>query len=316
MFNMDRLYEAVETRGHVCVGLDTTPGYLPPGERKTASGDAAAVLSFNRTIIDATLDVAACYKLQIACYEELGLEGLRAYMETLGYIRSHGALAIADIKRGDIADTAGRYAKAHFTGEFEADFVTLSPYMGMDSIEPWLSYAEDRGKGAFVLVRTSNRGMNDFENLVVEQGDTGERGRRLYDVVGEKLTSLAGKCRGIHGYLAFGAVIGVNGNSPAARDEAARIRKDLGDLFFLVPGYGAQGGAAEDAAALLVNGNGAVVNASRSILRAWVGAARDRGIEDAGNVFAAEAARKAAVEMRDAIRAAVKANDAVAGSAG
>ncbi|MDR2052586.1 MAG: orotidine-5'-phosphate decarboxylase [Treponema sp.] len=311
MFNMDRLYEAVETRGHVCVGLDTAPEYLPPEERRAASGDAAAALSFNRAVIDATLDAAACYKLQIACYEEMGLEGLRSYAETLRYIRSRGALAIADIKRGDIADTAGRYARAHFAGEFEADFVTLSPYMGLDSIEPWLSYAADRGKGAFVLVRTSNRGMNDFENLVVE-GDTGQRGRRLYDVVGEKLARLAEKYRGIHGYLALGAVVGVNGNSPAAREDAARIRKDLGDLFFLVPGYGAQGGAAEDAAALLVNGNGAVVNASRSILRAWTDAARERGIEDAGNGFASEAARGAVIGMRDAIRAAAK----TAGTAG
>ncbi|MDR0708587.1 MAG: orotidine 5'-phosphate decarboxylase, partial [Spirochaetaceae bacterium] len=175
-------------------------------------------------------------------------------------------------------------------------------------------------KGAFVLVRTSNRGMNDFENLVVERGDAddrkgmGCRGRRLYDVVGEKLKRLAGKYRGVHGYLAFGAVVGVNGNDPAARDEAARIRKNLNDLFFLIPGYGAQGGAAEDAAALLVSGNGAVVNASRSILKAWMDAARDGGAEDAGNGFAAEAARGAVVEMRDAIRAAVKANDAVAGN--
>ncbi|MDR2784595.1 MAG: orotidine-5'-phosphate decarboxylase [Treponema sp.] len=310
---MDRLYEAVEARGHVCVGLDTAPEYLPPGERRAASGDAEAVLSFNRAIIDATVDAAACYKLQIACYEELGIEGLRAYSETLRYIRSLGAPAIADIKRGDIADTAERYARAHFTGEFEADFVTLSPYMGLDSIEPWLSYVPDRGKGAFVLVRTSNRGMNDFENLVIDQGDTGQRIRHLYDVVGEKLARLAGKYRGIHGYLAFGAVIGVNGNSPAAREDAARIRKDLGDLFFLVPGYGAQGGAAEDVAALLVNGNGAVANASRSVLRAWMDAARDRGVEGVGNGFAAEAARGVVIEMRDAIRAAVKKAGAAAG---
>ena len=310
MFNMDRLYEAVEARGHVCVGLDTAPEYLPPGERSAASGDAAAVLSFNRAIVDATSDVAACYKLQIACYEELGIEGLRTYSETLRYIRSRGAPVIADIKRGDIADTAERYARAHFAGEFEADFVTLSPYMGLDSIEPWLSYVPDRGKGAFVLVRTSNRGMNDFENLVIEEGDTGRRGRRLYDVVGEKLTRLAGKYRGVHGYLAFGAVVGVNGGSSAARDEAVRIRKELGDLFFLVPGYGVQGGAAEDAAALLVNGNGAVVNASRSILRAW---AAGPGAEKAGNGFAAEAARGAVVEMRDAIRAAVKTAAVAAG---
>jgi orotidine-5'-phosphate decarboxylase len=305
MINMDRLYEAVEKRGHVCVGLDTAVKYLPQKERRAASGDAAAVLSFKRALVDATLDVAACYKAQIACYEEMGVEGLAAYARTLSYIRSRGGLVIADIKRGDIADTAERYARAHFAGEFEADFVTLSPYMGLDSIEPWLSYAPQ--KGAFVLVRTSNRGMNDFENLMVGGAESNSR---LYDVVGkklrEKLMRSAGKYRGDHGYFAFGAVIGVNGNDPAARAEAVRLREKFGDLFFLVPGYGAQGGSAEDAAALLSGGNGAVVNASRSILGAWMADTR-RNAEDADNAFAAEAARQAAVEMRDAIRAALKA---------
>jgi orotidine-5'-phosphate decarboxylase len=314
MHNMDRLYEAVEKRGHVCVGLDTAAEYVPPKERKAASSDAAAILSFNRALIDATIDVAACYKVQIACYEELGLAGLKTYAETLGYLRSRGALVIADIKRGDIADTAERYAKAHFAGEFEADFVTLSPYMGMDSIEPWLAYAD---KGAFVLVRTSNKGMEDFENLPIE----GETSRRLYDVVGEKLSRLAENRCGVHGYRAFGAVVGVNAAASSAREEAARIRKKLADLFFLVPGYGAQGGAAADAAALLVNGNGAVVNASRSILKAWFSAAGERGADSADNALAAHAAREAAAGMRDAIRAAARerenaddAREAVTGS--
>jgi orotidine-5'-phosphate decarboxylase len=320
MYNMDRLYEAVEARGHVCVGLDTAAEYVPQKERKAASSDATAILSFNKALIDATLDAAACYKVQIAYYEELGLAGLKTYAETLKYLRSRGALAIADIKRGDIADTAERYARAHFAGDFEADFVTLSPYMGMDSIEPWLSYADEAkgGKGAFVLVRTSNRGMKDFENLEIDQAETGRRGRHLYDVVGEKLSRLAGSRLGVHGYGAFGAVVGVNAKEPAhagegkaAREDAFKIREKLPDLFFLVPGYGAQGGAADDAAALLVNGNGAVVNASRSILKAWIAAAEDNGpgVENAGNGFAAEAARKAAAGMRDAIRAAVKAGN-------
>jgi len=161
--NMDKLFQSVATRGHVCVGLDTAVDYVPPRERAHALSDAEAVLAYNTALVDATIDVCACYKVQIAYYEELGLAGLRAYADILRYIRGRGALVIADIKRGDIADTASRYAKAHFDGEFEADFVTLSPYMGMDSIEPWLSYVESKGKGAFVLMRTSNKGMRDFE---------------------------------------------------------------------------------------------------------------------------------------------------------
>jgi orotidine-5'-phosphate decarboxylase len=309
---MDKLYEAVAKRGHVCVGLDTAVEYLPPRERNNAVPDAQAVLAFNRALIDATIDTAACYKVQIAYYEAMGLEGLRAYAETLRYIRGRGALVIADIKRGDIADTARRYAQAHFEGEFEADFVTLSPYMGMDSIEPWISYAESTGKGAFVLMRTSNQGMRDFEYLELKNRaknpTPGGAPFRLYDAVGDKLSALAESHTGRHGYGAFGAVVGADPKSSAGREEAAAIRSRRGNLFFLIPGYGAQGGAAEDAALLLRDGNGGVVNASRSILRAWTAELKAAGKAHEGpgcgadRIFAAEAAQRAAVEMRDAIR--------------
>jgi orotidine-5'-phosphate decarboxylase len=229
--------------------------------------------------------------VQIAYYEELGLAGMGTYSKTLKYLRDKGALIIADIKRGDIADTAKRYAKAHFEGDFEADFVTLSPYMGMDSIEPWIEWAENKGKGAFVLMRTSNKGMRDFEYLELKDNS------RLYDVVGDKLAVLAASHLGKHGYGAFGAVVGCT-----EREEAAAIRTRRNNLFFLIPGYGAQGGAAGDAALLLREGNGGVVNASRSILKAW-----SAGVlpppDTADNAFAAQAAAKAARDMRDAIRA-------------
>ncbi|GHV53709.1 orotidine 5'-phosphate decarboxylase [Spirochaetia bacterium] len=292
MYNMDKLYEAVAVKGHVCVGLDTAVDYIPPRERKAAASDADAVLAFNKALIDATIDAAACYKVQIAYYEELGLAGLTAYAETLRYLREQGALVIADIKRGDIADTALRYAKAHFDGDFEADFVTLSPYMGMDSIEPWISYAETKGKGAFVLMRTSNKGMRDFEYQELKNGG------RLYDTVGDRLATLVESHKGAHGYGAFGAVVGCT-----ERDEAAAIREKRGNLFFLIPGYGAQGGAADDAALLLREGNGGVVNASRSILKAWT--TMPGAGDSVDNSFAAEAARKAAIEMRDAILRAI-----------
>jgi orotidine-5'-phosphate decarboxylase len=301
---MDKLYEGVAARGHVGVGLDTAPEYIPSGERGRAASDAEAVLAYNRAIIDATFDSAACYKVQIAYYEELGLGGLKAYAETLRLIRGRGGLVIADIKRGDIADTALRYARAHFEGDFEADFVTLSPYMGMDSVEPWISYAESKGKGAFVLMRTSNKGMRDFQYL--ELGG----GRKLYDAVGEKLTALAEAHRGKYGYGAFGAVVGADPKSGRDREEAAAIRAERDKLFFLIPGYGAQGGAAEDAALLLREGNGGVVNASRSILKAWSEELKAAGKPvqgpdcPAGMGFAGEAARRAVLAMRDAIRAA------------
>ena len=292
--NMDRLFDAVEAKGCVCVGLDTAADYVPPKELSRAGTAADAVFAFNKAIVDATIDACACFKVQIAYYEELGLAGLAAYAKTLRYVRERGALAIADIKRGDIADTASRYAAAHFGGEFEADFVTLSPYMGMDSVEPWLSWVESKGKGAFVLMRTSNKGMRDFEYRELSGGG------RVYDAVGDKLDELASRYRGRSGYGAVGAVVGCT-----EREEAAAIRAKRSGLFFLIPGYGAQGGAADDAALLLRGGNGGVVNASRSILKAWTAPAycsvpaAEATLADAG-----AAARKAAVEMRDAIRAA------------
>jgi orotidine-5'-phosphate decarboxylase len=285
---VDLLVEAVASRGHVCVGLDTAADYVPPFDRRKAPNDAAAVLAFNKALVDVTFDTAACYKVQIAYYEEMGTAGLSVYSETLKYIRKKGCLVIADIKRGDIADTARRYAKAHFSGDFEADFVTLSPYMGMDSVQPWLSEAETRGKGAFVLMRTSNPGMRDFEYLELAGG------KRLYNAVGDKLAELAGQRGGNNGYGLFGAVTGCT-----EREEAAEIRKNYPNLFFLIPGYGAQGGGAQDAALLLQNGNGGVVNASRSIITSWQ--KENTSPQDADNALAAEEARRAAIKMRDEI---------------
>ena len=300
MNNIDRLFDSVAARGHVCVGLDTSADYVPPSGRKGAS-DADAVLAFNMAIVDSTIDIAACYKVQIAYYEEMGLAGLAAYSRTLRHIRKRGGLAIADVKRGDIADTATRYARGHFAGDFEADFVTLSPYMGMDSIEPWIEAAGEKGKGAFVLMRTSNKGMRDFEFLEIGRGN---ETRRVYHAVGDKLAALAEAHRGERGYGAFGAVVGCT-----ERDEAAEIRAMYPGLFFLIPGYGAQGGAAGDAALLLRGGNGGVVNASRSILLAWKASASvDAGADlDSATIgSAAAAARGAAIEMRDAIWAAAR----------
>jgi len=284
---VDLLFDAVASKGHVCVGLDTSPDYVPQTERQKASNAAQAVLAFNTALVDATFDAAACYKVQIAYYEQMGIEGLTAYAKTLEYIRKKGGLVIADIKRGDIADTARCYAKAHLTGEFKADFVTISPYMGMDSVEPWLSEARNSGGGAFVLMRTSNPGMRDFQYLETTDGS------RVYNKVGDKLAELAERYAGKKGYGFFGAVVGCT-----ERQEAADIRKNYPNLFFLIPGYGTQGGGAQDAALLLREGNGGVVNASRSIITAWQ---KESGNENADNAFAAEAARKASIKMRDEI---------------
>lgn len=283
---IDKLYERVEERGVVCLGLDTALEYIPSHvlEGKTVS---EALFQFNKEIIDATLDVVACFKVQIAYYEALGIEGLIAYKNTLQYLREKDAIIIADIKRGDIAATASQYAKAHFTGDFEADFITLSPYMGMDSIEPYLPYMKEGKKGVFVLVRTSNKGAEDFENLNLEDG------RKLFNAVGDKLTEMGQEVKGKYGYTQIGGVIGCT-----HVEEGKEIRSRYNDMFFLIPGYGAQGGKAEDVALYLNNGNGGVVNSSRGILLAYK--KENREME-----FAA-CAREEAIKMRDEIRRAVE----------
>ena len=277
--NMDKLYESVAANGPVCVGLDTEIGYLPTTDTAKTAGEN--VLDFNRALIAATKGVAGCYKVQIAYYESLGLDGMRAYAETLKLARATGLPVIADIKRGDIAKTAEMYAMGHFTGDFEADFVTLAPYMGLDSISPYLPYAEKQGKGLFVLCRTSNGGAKDFEYEKLTDG------RHVYDLVGDKLNALGKDYMGEHGYSSIGLVIG-----GTHIEEATEIRAKYKDSFFLIPGYGAQGGKAEDIAQYLTKGNGGVVNSSRGILLAYK--------KQSGTAFD-EAAYNECVNMKEAI---------------
>lgn len=284
---IDKLYDRVEKRGVVCVGLDTALDYVPD-HIKEGRTPGEAIFEFNKAIIDSTYDVAACFKVQIAYYEALGLEGLTAYKKTLEYLRSKDEIIIADIKRGDIAATAKMYAKAHFEGDFEADFITLSPYMGMDSIEPYMPYLESGRKGVFSLVRTSNPGAEDIEYI-----DTAE-GKKVYEVVADKITEMGRTCIGKCGYTAIGGVIGCT-----HVDEGKKIRANYNNMFFLIPGYGAQGGTAEDVALYLNNGNGGVVNSSRGILLAYKKLGRP------AEEFAV-CAREEAIKMRDAIRNAVK----------
>lgn len=281
MLQVDRLYEAVAQRGPVCVGLDTDPSYLPEGFAQPGRTAGENVFAFNCEVIEATKAAAACFKVQIAYYEALGLDGLRAYKDTVEYLRAQGLPVIADVKRGDIAKTAEMYAKAHLDGEFEADFVTLAPYMGLDSITPYTKYMTEKGKGVFVLCRTSNPGAKDYEYEKLADG------RHVYDLVGDKLSAMGKDYMGAHGYSSLGLVIG-----GTHIEEAKEIRAKYRDSFFLIPGYGAQGGTAEDIAQYLAQGNGGVVNSSRGVLLAYK--------KQPGVPFA-EAAYNECVKMKEAI---------------
>lgn len=279
---IDKLYERVEKVGNVCVGLDTSLDYIPVDFRNKFETIEDAMFQFNKKIIDATYDIAACFKVQIAYYEAYGLRGLIAYKMTLDYLRERKMLIIADIKRGDISKTAEMYAKAHFTGDFESDFITLNPYMGIDTLEPYLPYIEKKDKGVFVLIRTSNRGAQDFQYYENKEG------KKLYYEVSEKVKKVAQQCMGSCGYSSIGGVVG-------ATFEDEDLREKLNNIFFLIPGYGAQGGTGKDVRRYLKDGNGGIVNSSRGILLAY------KHFEDGEENFDIYA-RKAAQNMREAIK--------------
>lgn len=276
---VDRLYEAVKEKGFVCVGLDSHLDYIPNYIKEKHEKISDIIFEYNKTIIDATSDIVAIYKPQIAYYEANGLEGLIAYQRTLRYLKEKGLLSIGDVKRGDIASTAKEYAKAHFKGEFEADFITLNPYMGMDSITPYLDYLKTGEKGVFVLLRTSNEGAKDIECLDYN-------GEALYFKVGDELKKFADELTSECGYSPLGFVVGATHS-----EEAKKIRERYKNIFFLLPGYGAQGAKAEDIRIYLNDFNGGVVNSSRGIIKYY------QKFEDGEEKFA-HYTREAVLNMR------------------
>lgn len=290
-YAMKRLQSACAENGPLCIGLDTDPSYIPRNLLNAYENPAEAVLAYNQALIDATAPFAGCYKVQIAYYEAMGIDGLKAYSETLKTIRAANIPVIADIKRGDIADTAKAYARAHFSGDFEADIITINPYMGFDTLEPFLEYVESAGKGAFVLLRTSNPGMKDIEWLQVTDSND-----RVLNVVGNALSGLSARFGDNLSCGPFGAVVGCTEEA-----EARVLRERYPGLFFLIPGYGAQGGAARIAATLLDRAGG-TVNSSRGILLAWKRDVECINVADK-NALSLEmivhAARKAAQIARD-----------------
>lgn len=252
--------------GPLCVGLDTDPSYLPESVLKAFDSPVEAVLAYNKEIIKrvAADKSACCFKIQIAYYEAMGIEGLKAYIETIKAVHEAGFIAISDIKRGDIADTAKAYARAHLGSgsDFETDIITINPYMGFDTLKPFTEYCKPNngGKGIFVLLRTSNPGMVDIEQQELKAGG------RVLDKTGSELERISAELKALYPEQKcspVGAVVGCTEES-----DARALRDAYPDIFFLIPGYGAQGGAARIAATLLDKAGG-TVNSSRGILCAW-----------------------------------------------
>lgn len=299
---MQELQALAAERGPLCVGLDTDPSYLPESVIKSVGSATEAVLAYNKEIIRriAADKSACCCKVQIAYYESMGLEGMKVYAKTLKAVQEAGLIAISDIKRGDIAATADAYARAHFTGDFETDIITINPYMGFDTLTPFTNYAapEKGGKGVFVLLCTSNPGMTDIEHQELKAGGL------LLERVGNEIARINEGYKTNYATQTCGPIGAVVGATQEA--DARRLRDQYPETFFLIPGYGAQGGAARIAATLL-DRCGGTVNSSRGILCAWKKDTELEAKREAGGLSLADiadaAARNALFSKDDLLKA-------------
>ena len=294
-----------KTEAPVCVGLDPTLALIPPAildkdynqRGKTLEAAAEALWEFNKTIIDSIYDLIPAVKPQSAMYEQFGIPGLEVFKKTIDYCHQKGLVVIGDVKRGDIGSTSAAYASAHlgkvelggtYVYPFDEDFSTVNPYLGTDGIKPFLDVCSKEGKGIFVLVKTSNPSSGEFQDRLVD-------GRPLYELVADKVNEWgAGLME--DGYSEVGAVVG------ATYPEIGRtLRKLMPRTCLLVPGYGAQGGKAEDLKDYFnEDGLGAIVNSSRGIIAAWKKDAYAIYGQDAYG----EAARKATIDMIEDLKTA------------
>lgn len=260
----DRLLAATDARGAVCVGIDPVYEELPQELQTDQAGPKDrldGVSRFCREILRIVAPIVPAVKLQIAFFECLGHQGVKLYFDLARQARRLGLIVIGDVKRGDIGHTAAAYAAAHLAGQDCPDAVTVNGYLGADGIDPFVQAAQQRGRGVFVLVRTSNPSAAAIQDF------TGPDGRKLYEHVAQQVAAMGGapQLLGRRGYSCLGAVVGAT-----YPQEAARLREIMPQQIFLVPGYGAQGASAADcAAAFKADGAGAIVNASRSVIYAY-----------------------------------------------
>jgi len=295
----DRLTERISALANpTVVGLDPRLPQIPQfildevidefGETKEAA--AEAIIRFNQGIIDAIADIVPAVKLQIAFYECFGSQGMRAYEETTTYAHSKGLIVIGDVKRNDIGSTAKAYAEGHIgtvnlfderVPGIDSDAITVTPYLGSDGITPFTEVCRDNGKGIFVLVRTSNPSADEIQSQPLGDHLMDEHVAGLVEGWGRDLI-------GDSGFSSVGAVVGAT-----YPEEARSLRHLMPNQIFLVPGYGAQGGSAEDVKPCFYeNGTGAIVNSSRDIIFAFE---KD---DESGESYA-EAAREAAMAMKE-----------------
>lgn len=287
----ERLHQRIrKTNSRVCLGIDPRPVSHPLTHPERFEGDPAqvakAIVFYFQAIIETTEDVVACYKLQSAFFEVLGVPGLISMAQLVADIKARDIPVIIDAKRGDIGSTAEAYAASYLSDSvFGGDALTVNPYLGMDSLDPFVQQALDEDRGIFVLVKTSNPGSADFQSLITRDG------RLLYEHIAEELAELATDIQASDGYSPIGAVVGAN----HSKEIIENLRDLMPHSIFLLPGYGAQGGEADTVVtAFDSEGLGAVVSSSRGLT--YVSAEEDF----------AEESREASLEMRDAINEALE----------
>ena len=270
---IDRLIEKIkETNNPTVMGLDPRYDMLPEcvtsKYSKDLEGVAKAIIEYNKALIDATYDIIPAVKPQIAFYEMFGIPGMKAFEETCKYAKEKGMVVIADVKRGDIGSTAQGYSNA-FLGKtpientqeliYDVDFVTVNPYMGTDCVKPFIEDCKKYDKGIFILVKTSNPSSGELQDLKLENG------KEVYMQVAELVEKWGEDLIGTNGYSSIAAVVGAT-----YPEQLEQIRKIAPHTYFLIPGYGAQGGKANDIAlGFDDNGLGGIVNASRSLMCAF-----------------------------------------------
>src|SRR5580692_1720307 len=256
----DRLIDAISAKDSRCiVGLDPRIDQMPRFAQSSSA--CTAITEFHEVVLDAVADLVPAVKPQLAFFEQYGLAGLQAFENTIRAAKRRGLLVIADGKRNDISSTAEAYAHAYLSPDvFDCDAMTVTPYMGRDSLMPFVEACKKHGKGLFAILKTSNPGSKDFEDQPLEA-----TGRPLYEKIADALNELGEGLVGDSGYSSVGAVIGAT-----FPEEGRRLRELMPKALILVPGYGTQGGSAKAAAECFNDdGLGAIVNSSRGITHAF-----------------------------------------------
>lgn len=300
---IEKLVERIKKlEAPIVVGLDPTLNFVPgflldkavneKGETLEAAADA--IFEFNKKIVDAVYDLIPAVKPQIAMYEQFGIPGLMAFKKTLDYCHDKGLLVIGDAKRGDIGSTSTAYAIGHIgkvkvgsteIAPFDEDFLTINPYMGSDSVVPFVEECKKYDKGLFILVKTSNPSSGEFQDQKVGK-------KAVYELVGKKVDEWGAELVK-NGYSDVGAVVG------ATYPEMGEVlREIMPKAYILVPGYGAQGGTAAELKSFFnKDGLGAIVNSSRGIIAAF----KQEKYAEYGAEGFAEAARAAVIDMKNDI---------------